>query len=263
MHSHSPHETMSLDRCAYMSRLSKWNPCLKLIFSMGAIVVNLCAGNPAVSLFTLFFMGAVIIIIGGTKLSFFLRAMKIPLVFIILGSIAIGFDLSDVPYGIASLNIGITYIVITKASLISMARVMIKAVGAVSAMYMVTLSTPVGDFISALKKMHLPNLFIDLMHLIYRYIFILLEGWQNITYAAQSRLGYVDYKTSISTFGKSIVNLLIVSLKKSGTYFDAMESRCFGEGGSFYSEVKKITWGQTAVIAVYICLVAAVNLLWS
>ena len=44
-----------------------------------------------------------------------------------------------------------------------MLDIVLKAFGAVSAMYLVTLSTPAGEIVTAFKKLHFPGIFIELM----------------------------------------------------------------------------------------------------
>ena len=49
---------------------------------------------------------------------------------------------------------------------------MFKALGAVSALYMMTLTTPLSEIIAVLRKAHIPKLIIELMNMIYRYILL-------------------------------------------------------------------------------------------
>lgn len=58
--------------------------------------------------------------------------------------------------------------------------------------------------------------------------------------SAESRQGYCDIKTSYLTFGNIVSNMLVISLKKANSYYDAMEARCFDGELIFLEEDKKI-----------------------
>ena len=136
-----------------------------------------------------------------------------------------------------------------------------KAWGAVSAMYLMTLSTPASELISVLRKAHIPKVMVELMNMIYRFIFIMAEVQEKMKISAQSRLGYVDFKTSCKSFGNTASNLLVVSLKKANAYYDAMISRCYDGEFVFLEEEKPVTVKQTAGAAAYLLGLTAIWLL--
>lgn len=259
MHSHHNNiENPTMDQCAYRSRLRCWNAEWKLLFMLSVILLNLLLNRVSVSVLTILFMGVLSVAGGRLPLRCYLRAIAVPLSFILLGAAAIGVEFGKTPKGLASLSLGFTFLFVTKQSLWQMFQVIAKALGAISAMYMVTLSTPAGEFVAALEKLHLPPLFLELMHLIYRYVFLMLEAQQNMRLAAESRLGNVDFKTSCRTFGSVMGNLFVVSLQKSRTCFAAMESRCYDAGGSFYQEEKPLGGKQAICMLLYFLSVAIV-----
>ncbi len=130
----------------------------------------------------------------------------------------------------------------------------LKAFSAVSALYLMTLSTPMGEIISVFRKIRVPVLILELMHLIYRYIFILSETNQRQKDAAGSRLGYCDLKTSFRTFSGELANLLVLSMKKAETYYDAMEARGYEGNALFWEETRPLTAGQLLYAGLYLAL---------
>ena len=96
------------------------------------------------------------------------------------------------------------------------------------------------EIINALRNMHLPKLLVELMNLIYRFIFILIESYMNMQNSATSRLGYRNFKTSMTSFGNIASNILIVSLKKANAYYTAMEARCFDGDLNFLQDEKRL-----------------------
>jgi cobalt/nickel transport system permease protein len=183
-------------------------------------------------------MAFLTVVKGGLPLSAYLSVLLIPLTFILLGTIAIGVDFSRQPLGQFNLYLGLGYIFTSVDKLQEMAVLMLKVFGAISAMIMMTLSTPSAEMIGVLRKAHVPKLIIELMNLIYRYIFILLDVFNNMRNSADSRQGYCDFKTSCYTFGSVASNLLVVSLKKANAYYTAMEARGY-DGDLFFLEEEK------------------------
>ena len=90
------------------------------------------------------------------------------------------------------------------------------------------------DILGVLAKLHLPPLVIELMMLVYRFIFVLLETASAIMVSQESRLGNRTFGSGIRAFGGMTASLFILALRKSGRSMtrwnpDAMtgESACF------------------------------------
>jgi cobalt/nickel transport system permease protein len=229
---------VSIDYYAYKSGIRDWNSTYKVAFATAAVVLVVALDNLWVSVMTVFFMMAASVGKGKIRFRDYLRLLSIPLFFILFSSIAI------------MINFGNPNLAL---------RTAVKALGAVSALYMLSLSTPIGEILSVLRKIHIPDLLLELMHLIYRYIFILSDINRRQKDAARSRLGYINYRTSLRTFGKELANLFLLSMKKSESYYDAMEARGYEGKGLFWEEKKDFTltqflWGAGYVFLVVICL---------
>lgn len=254
MHEHKAADY--IDCLAYSSGLRNWNAGFKVLFALIGIFTVILAENIWISLFTLLFMTYLTVNKGKISFHTYIHLMEIPLVFIILGSIAVGIQFSSMPKGDYRLYLYFGYLYFTRQGLWSMFCLMTKAFAAISAMYMMTLSTPVGDFIMVLKKAHLPGLVVELMHFIYRYIFVLLNTYQKMQKAAEARLGYIDTRTAFRTFGKNMGNLLILSMRKAGNSYDAMESRCYDETCDFYCEPHALDKKQVFSLIFYLmCII--------
>ena len=66
-----------------------------------------------------------------------------------------------------------------------------------------------------LGSLRLPPLVIELMYLIYRYIFLLLDIQHRMTVAASSRLGYASLRRAWFSFTHISGNLLAASFKRA------------------------------------------------
>ena len=241
-----------MDSYAYRSRLKYWNAAYKAAFSILALIIVIAADSVEVSLFTAVYMGGLTVGAGKIRISDYIHLLLIPAAFIVTGGIAVLIQFGRGTDSMFLLPFFATNLYITKSSLLIFISLVCKAFGAVSCLYMLTLSTPMGEIISVLQKLHLPGFLVELMHLIYRYIFILLEINAKQKDAARSRLGYCDRKTAIRTFGSEIANLFVLSMKKSESYYDALESRSSTEECRFWEEKRRLLPSQAILQSVYL-----------
>ncbi len=216
------------------------------------IILSILFNSIVVSAAVVFSMGFFTVVIGGIPIKRYIGFMLIPITFILLSSVAIAVNFTTSPVETHYIKISYLYMYISYDSLWTSVKVSTKALGCVSALYMLALSTPVGELINVLKKAHLPNIFTSLMDMIYRFIFILSEQVSRMTVSARSRLGYEGFFRSCSTFGKISANLFIVSLKKGSKTYDAMVSRCYDGEVYFLDEEKPIKICQIVIVILYL-----------
>ncbi len=256
---HKQHRHISIDAYAYRSGLREWNVTYKVFFAVGSLITVIAADSIPLSIMTILFMGWVSCMIGRIRADDYLRVLRIPMVFILMSGITILIQVGSGKESIYSLSFFSTYLFITKESLRQAATVSLKALGAVSSLYLLTLSTPMGEIINVFRRLHVPKVIVELMHFIYRYIFILLEGNNRQKEAAKSRLGYSDRKTSLRTFGSEMANMFVISMVKARNYYDALESRGYEGNCLFYEDQRKlqgkqIIWG-TLYAVLTICII--------
>jgi cobalt/nickel transport system permease protein len=248
------YEQKSIDYYSYISKLGNWNTVYKVIFSVGALITVIGADSIGISLATILFMMILSVGVGKIPGKAYLSLMRIPVTFLLMGAVAIMVQIGSGHNSVFYISFFQTKLYITRDSLSLAGNVTLKALAAVSAFYMLTLSTPMGEIISVLRRIHVPGLVLELMHLIYRYIFILSETNQKQKDAARSRLGYCDLKTSFHTFSSELANLLVLSMKKADMYYDAMEARGYEGTGRFWEETKVLTGKQLMYGVFYILL---------
>lgn len=249
---------MEIDIYAYRSRLSYINPQFKVWYAVITLFLCVLLDNIYVSLAVIFSMAFITVYKGGIRIREYLSLLKIPVAFMILASTAIALGISRDAISQYNLNMHFFYLYASDESIYQAGEVMLKSLGAVSAMYMMILSTNTSEIISVLKNSHVPKVIIELMNMIYRFIFILLDVHCRMRNSAQSRLGYVDFRTSCYSFGSTASNLLIVSLKKANAYYDAMESRCYDGDMDFLEEEKKVEKRHIIWACLYICILVLI-----
>lgn len=251
-HSHQS-GVLSIDFYAYHSHIRHWNPGFKIGFSVLFLILCIALDNLWASAFLILLAAYVTVCLGGLPFRQYLRLMMIPIFFMVVSSIAIAVDVSKNPAGDFGINCYWFYLSVTKDSLIRTLHLWGKAFGAVSAMYMMSLNTPVSEITGVLRKAHLPAMLVELMNMIYRYIFILLDIQYRMRISAEARMGFSTYRISLSTFGQILGNLFVLSLKKANAYNDAMDARCY-DGELLFLEDEKPVRGVQIGLAVFLLI---------
>lgn len=216
---------MQIDYYAYHSGMRNWNAEVKVLLAVGTLFLTVLLDRITVSLFVVMTMGILTLRAGRIPWRVYLHFMMVPLTFMIFSSAVIAAQLSAQPVGEWNFSLHFFYLCVTERSLFTSVKVLFKAMAGVSALYMMTFSTPVNEVISVLQKMRLPRLLAELMNLIYRYIFILFDVAHQMQTAAKARLGYRNFIQSCRSFAGIAGNLFLISLKKAGIYYDALLAR--------------------------------------
>lgn len=246
---------LSVDYYAYASGLRKWDGAFKAGLSLVCLFLCLLCNNNYVSVAVILMMGYLVVVLGGLGFDHYISMLTVPIIFLIFGSVAIAIGFSLKPMGQYHLSVfHLFYIFCSDESLLKTARLILKALGAVSCLYMMTLTTPLSELIVVMRKAHVPKLLVELMNMIYRYIFIMMDTHSRMKNSAESRLGYVDFKTSCYSFGQVASNLFVVSLKRGTNYYNALESRCYDGDLRFLEEEKTVTKGQWITAAVILAI---------
>jgi len=246
---HKHTQFLTIDVQAQSSRLNKVNPVMKFITVLILMVLCISAKTPVVGMFLTVVMLLLVVFGGGMKLHDYVHLLALPISFLLLSGLALLLEITSQPTGVFHVPVLGMWLCITRSAQIQTALVIARALGAVSCLYLLSLTTPMAEIIGVLRRLHCPDLIIELMYLIYRYIFILLSMYHTMRDAAKSRLGYINYRTSVRTTGNLYSNLLSRSYRLAGRNFDAMESRCYGTKIRFLEKNKPIT-GAHALAAV-------------
>lgn len=234
--SHSHGTMLPIDRYAQQSGLSAYNPEGKAALCVILLLLCLCSQHPLPPFLLFLTLSCVTVLIGGLHLHDYLVLFSLPAVFVLLSGIALVWDVGTSEDAVFSIG----WFVITEAGQRTARLVTARALGAVSGLYFLSLSTPMPEILSVLRKVHVPKVVIELAVLIYRYLFVLLSIYGNMNHAAASRLGYDGVRRSLRTTGQVYGNLLASSLRRAGAYLDAMESRCYDGEIRFLEEHKPL-----------------------
>lgn len=216
-----------VDKLCYYSKLRYTNASEKFAFSMLTLVACIISRSIVIAILVLAVTGILTVLGGGIPLSRYRSLMMVPIIFLLLSTVAILINISKIPLDAFAIPIGSYYITGSFAGLYRGIQLIFTALASVSCLYFLSLNTPMTDILEVLRKLHVPALILELMMLIYRYIFVLMNLASDITTSQHSRLGNVNLKTARKSFASMISSVFILSIRRSNELYDAMESRCY------------------------------------
>ena len=255
---HAHGGVLTVDQIALKSRFGAVNAGLKT-FGCVALILLASLSRSVLAPSVLFLLMSLLTAAGGVRWHDYLRMLSLPASFLLLSGLALLFEWSAAPSGVLNLRFFGGWLTVTAAAQAKAALVLAKALGAVSCLYFLSLSTPMSGIIRALRRAHVPAVVVELMVLIYRYLFLLLEMHGAMRDAAESRLGYSSFSLSVRTTGNLYANLFVRSFQRANACFDAMESRCYSGEIRFLETEKPVTLPQgLAAAALFLLILAAV-----
>lgn len=220
---------LKIDQYAYINKIVDIHPMEKIILSLTTMVICLAFSAPLTSVLVISFMAVLSILVAGIPARFYLKLMSLPLFFLVTGvlTVALNFATNSPDFLLWGFRIGRYWFGVTGMSLALAGNLFLKALGAVSCLYFLSLTTSMVEMFAMLKKLRLPPLFIELMSLIYRFIFVLLEATDKIYTSQASRWGYANIKNTYRSLGQLVTNLFTKSYHSSQMLFTTLMSRCY------------------------------------
>ncbi len=217
---------INIDQYAYTSKLKQTDPLLKLFFGGLTLGVCLWADSLPIALLILALMSRETVYNGGIPLTVLLKLLLVPMSFLIIGVLTIAINVSTQQRDFwCALPIWDVHLGISATGGQQALRLFWKALGAASCLYYISLSTPLVDLLIALRRLHVPALLVELMGLIYRFIFVLFETAETMLTAQKSRLGYASLTCGYRSFGALLATLFIRAYKQSNELYTALEAR--------------------------------------
>lgn len=218
----------TIDRYAYNNRIRFVNPASKAALAGTTILLVLLLDRPLVSLVALLWMFSVIVWVAGISPLIIGRLLFAEGVFLALTVVGVAISVSlnrpdDSLYW--ALHVGPIWLSTSSASLQQASTLVLRSLAGVSAMNFLALTTPLVDLIGLLRRLRTPELLLDLMMILYRFIFVLFETLNRIYTAQESRLGYQNRRTTMRSASLLGSQLFIDTFRRSRRLQIALDSR--------------------------------------
>ncbi|EQK44664.1 cobalt ABC transporter, permease protein CbiQ [[Clostridium] bifermentans ATCC 638] len=206
---------LEIDNCAYLNNIKDVNPLIKLGITFIGVIASMLTQNANIHILIMLFMTALILFIARVDMKLYIKCLKIPIIFLIIG---IGLNLINISFEnkdyIFNVNILGLYIGTTEFAVKSSVNILLRAMSCIISIYFLILTTPFNQLIIVLKKLHIPHTLIELMILIYRFIFIFIEEAEEIYKSQQLKFGYTNLMTSYNSMSLLIKTLFFRMMRR-------------------------------------------------
>lgn len=222
-----------IDKYAYTNALRDFNPMAKFYFAMGFLGIALINKNTYIFLFIIALMSLVTTYFAKINIKYYINMLLMPISFLTLSIIAVLFSISsDNLHFIYYLKVFNYYIGITEFSLQNSILLFLRAISSLTCAYFIALTIPINQLILVFKNIKLPKVFIEMVVLVYRFIFIFLEEAREIYVAQDMRFGYINIKNSYKSLSVLISILFIRVMSRYKDMTISLESKLYN--GEFY-----------------------------
>lgn len=206
---------LEIDNCAYLNKIKDVNPLIKLGITFTGVIASMLTQNANIHILIMLFMTSLILFIARVDMKLYIKCLKIPIIFLIIG---IGLNLINISFEnkdyIFNVNILGLYIGTTEFAVKSSENILLRAMSCIISIYFLILTTPFNQLIIVLKKLHIPHTLIELMILIYRFIFIFIEEAEEIYKSQQLKFGYTNLRTSYNSMSLLIKTLFFRMMRR-------------------------------------------------
>ena len=245
-------EESQMDALAYSSRMIGWAPLGKLLFVITILIVNICTNSMMVPFVTLSIGLALMAYSTNFKVPLFIGLALAEAVLIL----AIGCGMISITGGEGSELIWDTHILwvhihMTEESFNKAWLVFFRGIAGMAVMMGFATSTPIPHLSHALKQIHMPAEISELVVLIYRYGFLLIERMEIMWNAAHCRMGFNGFMNTMRTTASIAVGIFISSSNLADKAQIALECRNYCGVFPVYNEPPRTTikWVLVSVIA--------------
>lgn len=242
-----------IDQYAYSNRIRAVEPGQKAAVALLTLALCLVLNRPAVAILAVLWMWVLATGWAGLPRRVFARVLLAQGLFLGLSILGIAVTISGAPplQAIWMQQIGELWVSTSTTALADAWNLASRALGCAAALNFLALTTPLVDLVDLLRRLHTPELLIDLLTLIYRSIFVLLESLQRMTTAQHSRLGYSTPGRSMRSAALLGSRLFLHAYARAQRMHVALESRCATSSLRIlphtYQHDKRATWFALAI----------------
>ena len=219
-------EEAQMDALAYSSRMLHWAPLGKLLFVISILIVNICTNSMLVPFVTLAIGLGLMAYSTNFKIPLFIGlalAEAILILAIGCGMISITGDANT--EAIWDTQILWMHVHMTEESFNKAWLVLFRGFAGMAVMMSFATSTPIPHLSYALKQLHMPAEVSELVVLIYRYGFLLIERMEVMWNAAACRMGFNGFMNTMRTTASIAVGIFISSSNLADKAQVALECR--------------------------------------
>ncbi|MCL2358276.1 cobalt ECF transporter T component CbiQ [Candidatus Bathycorpusculum sp.] len=215
---------VEIDRSAYTNALSKSSPITKTFFALSALII--CVSVQTFIVPVVVFIICTILILGLAKVRarLYFNLFVYPTYMLALSCIFLALFFGS---GANLIEISLPWFTwsIFKSGLIMSITTFLRVEGALSCLFFLVLTTSITDLCVLLRRIHMPQVMVELSMMIYRYIFVFLEISEQMSLAQTLRLRRSGWLNRIRALSMLIGSLFIRTLDQGERTLAAMNAR--------------------------------------
>ncbi len=208
---------MLIEQCAYGNRWRFVSPAAKAVFSTGGFVAAFAAGRPEATAIVAVLIAVVTLAGAGIPFGRYLRIALPPLGFLLLGCLSLAYSLDFVDGDLVA-----QWLPEGWGPLLQLAA---RSLGALAALLFLALTTPMVDLIAFFRRLHVPEVLLEIMVLCYRMLFVFSEALHDTRTAQAARLGYATPRLALRSLGSLTANLTVQIWQRAHALHIAAQSR--------------------------------------
>lgn len=216
-----------IDKYAYVNKLADVNPMLKLIVVAICLMMATAINNSYLNIAIFITMFILTTIVAGIPIKNYMKILTIPISFLLISTITILISISSQDVYIYSVQIGSKFIGITDESILQSANTISRVFASLSATFFLALTTSLNNLIIVFNRLRLPSTLIELLVLIYRFIFIFLEEASEIHTAQEIKFGYNGFRNSVKSTSLLIRSLFTRVILKHKDMVDSLDCKLY------------------------------------
>ena len=217
----------NLDYIAQKSAFRYIHPGTKLFLALGSLVLCLLSSSPAVPFISALVISLVLIIPGKLSPGLYLKILMGPAFFVFMSIIVLLFMLGGGDVIWEFHPVSWIHLTVTSGAVEQCTLILCRVLGCSVSLFFITLTTPITDLFTGMKRLGIPIELIDLMMIVYRYIFIFYALATEIWQAQVMRLGYHRPGEAVRSFSMLCGMLFISSWNAGEDLIRAMDCRCY------------------------------------
>ncbi|HVP94874.1 MAG TPA: cobalt ECF transporter T component CbiQ [Methanoregulaceae archaeon] len=216
-----------LDSVAQQSAFRQIHPGTKLILCLGSLIICLVSPTPVVPLISGIVLSLVLIISARVSPVLYGELLLGPVVLTVISIVILLFMLGGGVVVWQFSPVSWINLTITDAAIRQSVLILCRVFGCSVSLFFIALTTPMTDLFNGMKRARIPVELIDLMMIVYRYIFIVYAQAVEIWQAQVMRLGYSRPAEAVRSFSTLCGMLFITSWNAGEDLIQAMDCRCY------------------------------------
>ena len=226
---------VGIGEVAFMSQAKEWPPLGKLALVLALLFASLLATSALIP---------ILVLVIGLCLLYYSTRFRLPKVLVLavleamvifgISALIIAFLTQGSGAPLFTLTIGSLSLSLYSQGAALGAMIFLRACAGLAVMLFFATSTPIPHFAYALRSLKIPAYITELVVLVYRYSFLLLEQMDTMYTAAQCRIGFRGTRNKFRTTGKLAVGMFVRSMDVADRSEMALQCRNFrGEFPTF------------------------------